>query len=103
MRASRFPLRLPLRYRPIGDSEWYDGTMENISRSGVLFRVDEILEPDTDVEFRFRLASPGPPNAAEISCRGRVVRTIAAARDEVNPGLAVVIEEYDFVRQPTTH
>ena len=37
-RAPRFSLRLPIRYRTVGEPAWHDGTTENISRSGVLFR-----------------------------------------------------------------
>jgi hypothetical protein len=103
MRASRFPLHLPLRYRPIGEPEWLEGTIENISHSGVFFHVDDILQPDTGVEFRLRLPSETPTNGApEVSCRGRVVRTVPGVDDQA-PALAVVIEEYDFVRPATKH
>jgi hypothetical protein len=104
MRASRFPLHLPLLYRPIGQPDWRDGTIENISHSGVLFRVDDVLQLNTGVEFRLRL--PGTPAAngtPEVSCRGRVVRAIPGADDHPAPELAVAIEEYDFVRPPTEH
>src|SRR5580700_886196 len=37
-RAQRFNLHLPLKYRPLGEPDWRDGTTENISRSGMLFR-----------------------------------------------------------------
>ena len=41
-RAQRFNLQLPLKYRPIGEDDWRAGTTENISRSGMLFRAEEL-------------------------------------------------------------
>ena len=101
MRASRFPLHLLVRYRRVGDPEWRQGKTENISRSGVLFRAAELVLPDTDVELRLALpvAAPGrePP---EVSCRGRVVRTVSPSENEPWPGSAIVIEHYDFLPPP---
>jgi hypothetical protein len=36
-RAQRYPLHIPLKYRPSGTPNWWEGRTENISRSGVLF------------------------------------------------------------------
>jgi PilZ domain-containing protein len=101
MRASRFPLHLLVLYRRVGEPDWRQGKTENISRSGVLFRAEELVLPDTDVELRLALpaAAPGrePP---EVSCRGRVVRTVSPSEHEPLPGSAVVIEHYDFLPPP---
>ena len=37
LRAKRFDLHLPMKYRFVGESGWHTGTTENISRSGMLF------------------------------------------------------------------
>jgi hypothetical protein len=103
MRASRFPLHLPLRYRSLGDDQWRVGTTENISYSGVLFRVSDALQIGAQVELRLGL--PGAPAAsttAEVSCLGRVVRTAVSA-DDRSVDLAVAIDDYDFVRPATEH
>ena len=98
MRASRFPLHLSVRYRRVGDPQWHEGKTENISRSGVLFRAEDSMQVDTDVEIRLALpvAAPnsGPP---EVSCRGRVVRTIAPSDNEPWPGSAIAIDDYNFM------
>src|SRR5947199_15935 len=54
-RATRFSVHMPVRYRAIGEGEWREGHTENISRTGVLFWVDSLLEPDTPVEMNFTL------------------------------------------------
>ncbi len=94
-RAPRFPVRLPLRYRSIGATQWIDGQVENISRSGVLFRAANLVAVDTPVEMSFVLPVGGGPG---VICRGRVVRTVPPRADAAPAGLAVTIATYQFVR-----
>ena len=49
-RASRFVVRLLVRYRTAGDPDWRNGMTENISRSGILFRPERPVEPKTPVD-----------------------------------------------------
>src|SRR6185369_13551569 len=58
-RARRVPLPLLLRYRSVDDSQWHEGRVENISRSGVLFSTPDVLDVDTELEMTFEL--PVPP------------------------------------------
>lgn len=44
-RAQHFNLQLPLKYRLLGESVWRNRTPENISRSGMLFRGEETIQP----------------------------------------------------------
>ena len=96
-RARRFNLHLPLKYRLIGEQGWHDGTTENISRSGMLFRAPETLQPRVQLEINLVL----PPEiaglpATEVVCRGEVVRSIGAENSEVSPALAAKILQYHF-------
>jgi hypothetical protein len=101
VRAQRFPLHIGVRFRRVGDPAWCEGKSENISRSGILIRAEDFLPVQAEVEFRLALAVEAretregkPP---EVSCRGRVVRTVSASDDEPWPGAAVAIEQYDFL------
>jgi hypothetical protein len=91
-----------VRYRRVGDRQWHEGKTENISRSGVLFRARECVEIDQSVELRLELpvAAPGG-DCPEVSCRGRVVRTVSPSDNQPWPGSAVMIEQYDFLPPPT--
>jgi PilZ domain-containing protein len=94
-RAPRFSLQLPVHYRPVGRSEWSDGTTENISRSGLLFRTAAIVEVDTPIEMRVVLpVGRSPELFAEVVCTGRVVRTVGASGADTRPGVAAAITEY---------
>ncbi len=94
-RAQRFGFQLPLQYRTVGESRWRQARMENISRSGVLFRTSSLLDVDTEVEIVFVLpVKPIPPS---IVCRGRVVRTVPVIGANGSPALAATITAYRFV------
>jgi PAS domain S-box-containing protein len=96
-RAQRFKLNLPLKYRQIGQRDWLVGTTENISRSGMLFRAEELISPNVQLEINLVL----PPEiaglaAAEVMCRGEVVRTVKPETPAMSPALAAKILQYHF-------
>jgi len=96
-RAARFHLRIPIRYRASGEVDWGEGTTENISRSGVLFRAKHLLEVGTAVDMSFVLpVVMGGEARAEVSCRGRIVRT--QPNTGARAGLAATIASYHFGR-----
>ena len=99
-RAQRFQLRLPLRYRRLGETEWHVGSTENISRSGMLFHTDDVLEPNSQLEINLVLpAEIAGLSGTEVVCRGEVVRAIE--RNEwVSPALAARILQYHFQHAP---
>jgi PAS domain S-box-containing protein len=97
LRAQRFKLSLPLRYRLVGEEEWRQGTTENISRSGVLFRAEELLQPTAQLEISMMLpAEIAGLSAAEVVCRGEIVRAVEAENAAANPALAAKILQYHF-------
>jgi PAS domain S-box-containing protein len=96
-RATRFDLRLPLKYRRVGESGWREGTTENISRSGMLFQAEESLALNAQLEINLVLpAEIAGLAAAEVVCRGEVVRTIDPQSGKVSPVLAAKILQYHF-------
>jgi hypothetical protein len=96
-RAQRFKLQLPLKYRPIGEDAWRAGTTENISRSGLLFRAEELVPANVQLEINLVLpAEIAGLSAAEVVCRGEVVRTMQAEAPSMNPALAAKILQYHF-------
>ena len=94
-RAQRFPVHLPIRYRSAGEGPWREGTIENISRTGVLFEGDGSLDVDTPLEMTFALPVAGAPG---ISCRGRIVRIVRGPHVAA-VALAATISAYRFVRE----
>ena len=97
MRAHRFPLQLPLQYRPVGQLEWHTAETANVSASGVLVQASDVLDVDTPVEFRLKL--PPRRSAArhgEVSGRGHVVRQVSPPKGELH-GFALAIDDCDFL------
>jgi PAS domain S-box-containing protein len=100
-RAQRFQLHLPLRYRRLGESQWHVGTTENISRSGLLFQADDVLQPNSQLEINLVLpAEIAGLSGTEVVCRGEVVRTVDRPGTTVSPALAARILQYHFQHGP---
>jgi CheY-like chemotaxis protein len=100
-RAQRFQLHLPLRYRRLGEQQWHVGTTENISRSGLLFAGDELLQPNSQLEINLVLpAEIAGLSETEVVCRGEVVRTIERKGETLSPALAARILQYHFQHGP---
>jgi PAS domain S-box-containing protein len=96
-RATRFDLHLPLRYRLVGESGWREGKTENISRSGMLFQAEEPIAQNAQLEINLVLpAEIAGLAAAEVVCRGEVVRTVNPESGTVSPTLAAKILQYHF-------
>jgi CheY-like chemotaxis protein len=96
-RAQRFNLQLPLRYRKLGEQGWRNGTTENISRSGMLFEAEEMLQPSVQLEINLVLpAEIAGLSPTEVVCRGEVVRAIEPGETKMNPALAAKILQYHF-------
>ena len=91
--AVRFPLSLPIRV--VTKNGEYDAVTENISASGVLFKLDKALNVDSVVEFFLKMPAQvlGTPADVVLRCAGRVVRSYGGAEDY---HAAAVIDDYVF-------
>ena len=98
-RARRFALHLQVYFRHPQSPTWLEGTTENISYSGVLFRSTKVLDPDTPLELRLKLATGSKSSpAAEIRCKGAVIRVEPRNGPESPIAVAVAIKDYRIVR-----
>jgi len=97
MRAQRFPLHAPVRYRS-NDGGWLNATTENISRTGLLLHVDSILEPNTPIEMIVELPPVQGDTAVKLICHGQIVRTEAPQNTTARPRMAATILRYRFDR-----
>ena len=97
IRARRYDVRAPVRYRTDPAETWHTAETRNVSRSGVLFRAKEQLDLDMPIELIVDLPAvmTGEP-AATVVCRGRVVR-VDHAIDQA-PLVAAEFSSYRFVR-----
>ena len=99
MRAQRFELHIPLRYRADSGVDWHQGTTKNISRSGVLFQSEDWAEPRSRLEITLRLPREnGIERAAEVVCRGTVTRSEQNGSEEGGHLIAISISHYRLVR-----
>ena len=98
-RARRLSLHAPLRYRAKGLGTWHEGTVENLSQSGVLLMGPQQLPENTLVEMVFEMPEEisGQKNSS-VLCQGRIIRRKEMPGSETI-GLAASILDYKFLRQ----
>jgi hypothetical protein len=74
-RARRLKLDVALRYRVNSTSTWYEGTIENLSQTGVLFHGPQQLPMNALIEMVFEMPEEisGQKNR-NVLCQGRVIR-----------------------------
>ena len=101
-RASRFPVRLPLRYRVVGSRKWDVGVTENISRSGILFYAEpsgalvQALASKPVLDIMFELPHDGADGLPQqVHCQGRVARAVWSE----GPASAWAITVGDYILQ----
>ena len=92
-------LTLILPLRPKGLGTWHEGTVENLSQSGVLLLGPQQLPDNTLVEMVFEMPEEisGQKNST-VLCQGRIIRR-KELRDPESTGLAASILDYKFLRQ----
>ena len=75
-RARRLKLDVTLRYRVNNTSTWHDGTIDNLSQSGLLFRGPQQLPVNALIEMVFEMPEEisGQKNR-NVLCQGRVMRS----------------------------
>ena len=99
-RARRYEIGTAIRYRVQGERGWQEGVTENISISGVLMRSARPLEPKAAVEMRFFLpVDLDGERAAEVFCRGFVIRTSTCRIPAGTFTIAAKIMHSRFLRQ----
>jgi len=99
VRAERFSVHLPVRFRMLQGPTWLEGTTVNISESGVLFRTTSPLTAKTEIEMRLELPVVVRGEAAgEIVCLATVVRSEQSPSSESLRALAVAIKGYRIAR-----
>jgi PilZ domain len=100
-RARRLRLNIPVRYRGRNLSTWYEGMIQNISQSGVLFHGPQELPVNALAELIFEMPEliSGQKNS-NVLCQGRLIR-IKDAADNVEDAFAMAasILDYKFLHQ----
>jgi hypothetical protein len=94
--AVRFPLALPAVLWV--NEQDVDALTRDVSASGVLFELDRLLEPGTEIRFNLRMprAVLGAPHDVLVHCIGRVVRCSMSQSKFL---AASTIDEYEFAEQ----
>jgi len=100
-RAERFVMQRPLVYRREGGLIWYDGQIQNVSASGLLFSGEKPLRPGAMLQASFSLpAADGSEEPTQVFCWAKVVRVRLPDNSEPYHTHAVKILRYRSQPQP---
>ena len=85
-RARRLKLSASLRYRVNNTSTWFEGTIENLSQTGILFHGPRPLPMNALIEMVFEMPEEisGQRNR-NVLCQCRVIRSKAPKRSDKQP------------------
>jgi hypothetical protein len=95
-RAARYQIAIPLRYRTLGESSWYDGRSENISRTGLLFRAERLLSEQVSIEMMLEMPAEVTAASGVHVRRGRIVRAEPPASRDNQLAYAAAVFELDY-------
>ena len=103
VRERRLRHVVPVLFRVRGTDEWLEGTSENLSRSGLLFRGPAEIALGTALELRLEMPEELTGEwVPEVLSRGVVTRVTKAAKSKDGEAfhIACSIEDYDFAKKP---
>src|SRR6185437_3599636 len=97
-RARRIKMEESVRYRVKNLGTWNEGTIENLSQSGVLITGQQRFPENTLVEMVFEMpeAISGQKNS-KVLCQGRVIRMKTGQAKEPELQFAASILDYKFI------
>jgi hypothetical protein len=98
-RARRLRGKIAVRYRVRNLSTWYEGVIQNISQSGVLFHGPQQLPSNALVELIFEMPEEiSGQKDSNVLCQGRLIRSKEALDDaDDSYSLAASILDYKFL------
>jgi len=103
-RARRLKLHSTVRYRVKNLGSWYEGVIDNLSQSGLLFQGPQRFPSNTLVEMVFEMPEEisGQKNST-VLCQGRIIRAKEPGRNTRESSdsttLAASILDYKFLHQ----
>jgi len=97
-RARRIKMDAPLRYRVKNLGTWSEGTIQNLSQSGVLISGPQRFPENTLVEMVFEMPEEisGQKNS-KVLCQGRITRMKSPRSEEQHHEFAASILDYKFI------
>lgn len=103
-RARRIHVETPILYRSSVTEPWLEGTVRNISQSGVYFVTSAAMPTTNELEVIFTMPQEIAGQAeAKVFCRVDIIRRNAGREGKHQPGMALEILTCEYLherRQP---
>jgi hypothetical protein len=99
-RARRIHNETPILYRHDATQPWIEGTVRNVSQSGVYFVTTAAMPSTNDLEVIFTMPQEiaGQPEA-KVFCRTEIIRRVGARDDKHPNGVAIEIVTCEYLHE----
>ena len=87
--APRFSLTLPMRYRPLGQTQWRSAKTANVSSSGVLFLASERLSTGQQLEIEISMTEA-------LFKPSRIIATSEVVRQRSGTHLLTAVQHREY-------
>jgi len=89
-----------MKFRERGSNEWLQGTVQNISNSGVLFRTEHPMRENAAIEMILEMPKEiTGQEQSMVLCSCTVVRTVSAEDDASPQSFGAVLWDYRFLHE----
>jgi PilZ domain len=97
-RARRVHIEMPILYRSNSTEPWIEGTIRNVSQSGLYFVTPAAMPSTEDLEVIFTMPQEiaGQPEA-KVFCRVSIIRRVGAKDDHHPNGVAIEILTCEYL------
>jgi hypothetical protein len=96
-RARRLRAKMAVRYRVRNLTTWYEGVIQNISQSGVLFHGPQQMPANALVELIFEMPEEiSGQKDSNVLCQGRLIRIKEAPIDNADDSYVLVASILDY-------
>ncbi len=104
-RARRLKLEnRDMKFRERGSADWLQGTVENISKSGVAFRTELPLRENAAIEMILEMPKEiTGQDQSIVLCSCTVVRTVSAEEENGAKSYGAVLWDYRFLHDRSAH
>lgn len=98
-RERRLKHNVTVQFRVTGSKMWHEGTTENISKSGVLFRSEETFQEGVGLELVFEMPRElTGDEAAPVMCKCTVARVMPSQKESAVYHIACSVRDYEFLK-----
>ncbi len=99
-RARRIHMETPILYRATASDPWVEGTIKNVSQSGVYFTTTAVMPTSSSLEVIFTMPQEiAGQSEAKVFCRVDIIRRVGGKEGKESHGIAIEILTCEYLHE----